>query len=101
MARDTSINRRAFLTGASAPCHHISSPVVMALPARIAEIRAALDEMAGEEVHACEGSRIVVTIEGPTSGALGETLTAISLMDGVLAANMVFEHIEEAEATRS
>ena len=42
--------------------------------------------------------RIVITIEGPTSGMLGETLTAILAMDGVLAANMVFEHAEDREA---
>jgi nitrate reductase NapD len=52
----------------------------------------------GVEVHASEGSRVVITIEGPTSGMLGETLTAISAMDGVLAANMVFEHAEDQEA---
>ena len=99
--RDTSFTRRAFLTGSAPARHTISSAVVMALPARIAEIHARLEEMPGVEIHACEGSRIVVTIEGATSGALGETLTAISLIDGVIAANMVFEHIEEAEATRS
>jgi nitrate reductase NapD len=49
-------------------------------------------------VHAGDGSRIVITIEGPTSGMLGETLTTISVMDGVLAANMVFEHAEDQEA---
>ena len=99
--RDTSFTRRAFLTGSAPARHHISSAVVMALPARIAEIRATVEALPGVEVHACEGSRIVVTIEGPTSGALGEALSAISLIDGVIAANMVFEHIEEAEATRS
>ena len=53
--------------------------------------------MPGVEVHAGEGSRIVITIEGPNSGMLGETLTAISIMDGVISANMVFEHIEQTE----
>jgi nitrate reductase NapD len=28
---------------------------------------------------------------------LGETLTGISAMDGVISANMVFEHIDEGE----
>lgn len=36
-----------------------------------------------------------MTIEGPTSGMLGETLSHISLIEGVASANMVFEHIEE------
>lgn len=55
--------------------------------------------MPGVEVHAGEGSRLVVTIEGPTSGMLGETLTRMSLIDGVISANMVFEHIEEDAAS--
>jgi nitrate reductase NapD len=55
----------------------------------------------GVEVHASDGSRIVITIEGPNSGMLGETLTTISLMDGVIAANMVFEHIDQAEDAKS
>jgi len=54
--------------------------------------------MTGVEVHGGEGSRIVVTIEGPNSGILGEILIRISAMDGVISANMVFEHLEDEEA---
>ena len=93
-----SITRRDLLTAASPDRHHISSAVVLALPERSTEVSRRLAAMRGVEVHAGEGSRIVITIEGPTSGMLGETLTTISLMDGVLAANMVFEHAEEQEA---
>tara|TARA_R110002020_G_scaffold381102_1_gene592149 strand:+ start:958 stop:1248 length:291 start_codon:yes stop_codon:yes gene_type:complete len=91
------LTRRSLLTVSSAD-HHISSAVVLALPERREEVSARLAKMTGVEVHAGEGSRIVITIEGPSSGMLGETLTTISLMDGVLAANMVFEHAEGREA---
>jgi nitrate reductase NapD len=57
--------------------------------------------MRGVEVHASDGSRIVITIEGASSGMLGETLTRISMVDGVISANMVFEHIEQWEEERS
>ena len=97
MPQKTKFSRRALLTGSVLPSHHISSAVVAVLPARREEVRARLEKMPGVEVHAAEGSRLVLTIEGPTSGMLGETLTGISLMDGVISANMVFEHIEEAE----
>jgi len=43
--------------------------------------------------------KIVVVIEGPHSGVLGETLIGISGMDGVLAAHMVFEQALEIEET--
>lgn len=88
-------SRRAVLMGAAPvpPRHHISSAVIVALPARREDIRAQLQRMPGVEVHAGDGSRLVVTIEGPTSGMLGETLSRISLIAGVISANMVFEHI--------
>ena len=92
------LTRRGLLTVGAGDRHHISSAVVLAHPERRAELSDRLAAMRGVEVHASEGSRIVITIEGPTSGMLGETLTAISAMDGVLAANMVFEHAEDLEA---
>jgi nitrate reductase NapD len=90
--------RRDLLKVGFADRHHISSAVVLVLPERREEVSRQLARMRGVEVHAGEGSRIVITIEGPTSGKLGETLTTISVMDGVLAANMVFEHAEDQEA---
>lgn len=92
------LTRRGLLTAGAGERHHISSAVVVALPERRAEVSQRLAAMRGVEVHAGEGSRIVITIEGPTSGMLGETLTTISVMEGVLAANMVFEHSEDREA---
>lgn len=97
MREERHVSRRAFLTGAEPSRHHISSAVVFALPARWDEIRKHLEKMPGVEVHAGDGSRLVVTIEGPTTGTLGETLTRISMLDGVISASMVFEHAEEQE----
>lgn len=91
------LTRRSFMTGAPTPPHHISSAVVVAFPDRREELSRRLSEIAGVEVHAGEGSRIVLTIEGSSSGMLGETLVRISAMDGVISANMVFEHIDEGE----
>jgi nitrate reductase NapD len=95
VSQEKSLNRRAFLTGGPPDRHYISSAVVIALPAKLAAVRTSLESMTGVEIHAAEGSRVVVTIEGPTSGSLGETLVQMSLLDGVLAANMVYEHVEE------
>ena len=96
MRNERQLSRRAFLTGGATPArYHVSSAVVVALPARREEIAGHLAAMVGVEVHAGEGSRLVVTIEGPTSGMLGETLSRISRIEGVISASMVFEHIEE------
>jgi nitrate reductase NapD len=91
------LTRRDILTAQTVDRHHISSAVVLALPERRHEVSVRLAEIPGVEVHADQGSRIIITIEGPSTGALGEALTRISLMDGVLAANMVFEHADLTE----
>lgn len=95
------ITRRELLTVSPQATHHISSAVIVALPARRESLAAALSAMRGVEVHAGEGSRIVITIEGSSSGMLGETLTRISTLDGVISANMVFEHIDMHEEVHS
>jgi nitrate reductase NapD len=78
--------------------YHISSAVIMALPAMQEALLAQLDEMANVEVHAHQGNKIVVVIEGTSTGILGDRLSQISTLEGVIAANMVFEHVETEEA---
>lgn len=80
--------------------HHISSAVVVTRPEMAGTLAERLDGIEGVEVHAHEGGKIVVVIEGPHSGALGETLVGISAMDGVLAAHMVFEQALDVEETK-
>ncbi|MBX3567578.1 MAG: chaperone NapD [Rhizobiaceae bacterium] len=99
MSERFAVTRRSFITGAAAPPLHVSSAVVVVFPERRQELSERLAEIAGVEVHAGEGSRIVLTIEGPSSEMLGGTLIRISAMEGVIAANMVFEHIGEDEAS--
>lgn len=80
--------------------HHISSAVVMAKPDDIVSVADRLASMDGVEVHGSGSGKIVVVIEGPTAGHLGETLIRISAMDDVLAAHMVFEQaINEEEVS--
>ncbi|MGO4839852.1 chaperone NapD [Rhizobiaceae sp. 2RAB30] len=43
---------------------------------------------------------MVVVMEGGSAGELGAQLTALGALDGVVAANMVFEHIEEMEGSQ-
>ena len=73
------------------PQHHISSAVVVVRPEAVERVTVALAQLDGVEVHATGGGKIVVVIEGPSSGFLGETLIGISAMDDVIAAHMVFE----------
>ena len=81
-----------------APCyHHISSAVVSVLPAMTGAVLAQLSAIPGIEVHGHHGGKIVIVVEGGSTGAMGDHLARIALLDGVIAANMVFEHIEAEE----
>jgi len=98
----TLLNRRDLLTGQRWPvsnpaAHFISSAVVTVLPSCAEDVVLWLSGLVGVEVHARQGSKIVVTIEGASSGFLGERLTGIALFDGVISANMVYEHMDSAE----
>ena len=99
------LNRRAFLTGKGgrgegsdprAVQHCISSAVVMLLPGREDEVVARLASMDGVEMRAFENRKLVLLLEGPDSGAVGGLLAQIAVMEGVISANMVFEHTEPA-----
>lgn len=77
--------------------HHISSAVIAVKPEHAESVRAVLDGLANVEVHGADRGKIVIVIEGPSTGVLGDTLMRISVLDGVIAANMVFEHVEMEE----
>ena len=79
------------------PRWHVSSAVVTVAPEAMAEVRDLVGRLEGVEIHAGDATRLIVTIEGKSTGMLGDRLTEINLMKGVLAASMVFEHAEETE----
>ena len=74
--------------------HHISSAVISALPAKVEAVLARIAELPETEIHRVENGKIVIVLEGASTGILGDRLAAISLIEGVLSANMVFEQIE-------
>lgn len=76
---------------------HLSSLVVHALPAALDEVAAQIADM-GCEIHMTspEG-KLIVTHETEDARALGDTLTRMQLLDGVLSATMVYHHCEPAE----
>lgn len=100
MARaNNPISRRAFLMPDGRRHYYISSAVVVVMPGRSAEVIEAIARMGGAEVRACENHRIVVVIEGSSGDDVGGQLIAIGNLDGVIAANLVFEHVEDLRST--
>lgn len=86
------------MTGLNPDVVHISSAIVRALPERAAAVVAAIDGLPGAEVFHAEGGKIVVVLEGATSGVLAASLSEINLIEGVVSANLVYEHIEPLSA---
>jgi len=74
---------------------HISSLVVHSRPEHA---RAVADHLRGMDgVGVCGGTaagKIIVTLETATEGEVVERLNTIQLLDGVLAATLVFHHFE-------
>ncbi|WP_191057766.1 chaperone NapD [Geminicoccus harenae] len=77
---------------------HISSLVVHSRPEQAAAIARHLEGMEGVAVHGgIEVSKLVVTLETTTEAQVVERLNVIQLLDGVLAATLVFHHYEPAK----
>ncbi len=80
------------------PKVHISSVVVRAAADKMLEVQAAIGRIEGCEVFHAENGKIVVVIEGPSSGVVGDRLATMSLLDGVFAAGLVYEQVETAQS---
>ena len=81
----------------NAECH-ISSLVVHSRPDRVESILEALRTIEGAEVHGgAEAGKLIVTLETDTENQVVERINTIQLLDGVLAATLVFHHFEPAQ----
>lgn len=76
---------------------HLSSLVVHARPERLKAVAEAVAALGGEVQLTNPAGKLVVTLEADSARALGDALTRMQLIDGVLAATMVFHHCEPAE----
>lgn len=74
----------------------IASVVVHAIPARIGEVAEAIAAIAEAEIAATDPrGKLVVALEAPAGGRLGEVLNQLSLLPGVVAATLVYHAVQE------
>lgn len=74
---------------------NICGVLVHTLPARTAEVAAALQRIPGGELHgSAEDGRLIVTVEDTASTAAVDGLAAIHALPGVVAAALVYHHFE-------
>jgi nitrate reductase NapD len=77
---------------------HISSLVVHSRPERAPAIADRLRGMDGVGVHGGVGAgKLVVTLETESEDEVVERLHGIQALEGVLAATLVFHHVEPAQ----
>ena len=77
---------------------HISSLVVHTRPDRVPSIIESLGTIEGAEVHGgADTGKLIVTLETETENQVVERINAIQLLDGVLAATLVFHHFEPVQ----
>lgn len=77
----------------NSPVIHISSAVITCRPEHCEEVARRIPNLSGVEIHYIQDGKIVVVLEGPSVGAVGDSLTAIGSIDGVLSASLVFEQV--------
>jgi nitrate reductase NapD len=77
--------------------YNICGVVVRSHHERAGDIRQALLQMPGVEIHASDGGRTVLTVEDEDSRRLGDTLTQIQLVDGVLSASLVYQYSDQQD----
>jgi nitrate reductase NapD len=79
---------------------NISSIVLRAQPARIADIRAELARRPGHEVHgAHEAGRLALTIEDTNTGSAADAYVALHDIPGVIAVSLIYQYSDDEAAS--
>jgi nitrate reductase NapD len=77
---------------------HISSLVVHTRPDRVQGVVESIGRIQGADIHGGQDTgKLIVTLETETESQVVERVNAIQLLDGVLAATLVFHHFEPAQ----
>lgn len=80
---------------------HIASLIVHVQPAGADAVADRIAHLAGADLVARDGGKLIVVLEADHDSALADTIAAVGALAGVLAATPVFHHWEETEETPS
>lgn len=79
--------------------YHVCGVLLMSRPEHTAKVEQALGGMPGVELHANEGGRMVVTVEGDEYGRCADTITALATLDGVASSSLVYHQIDNENSS--
>ena len=74
--------------------YHVSSLIVHGRPEQAPIIAESIAAIPGAEIHAVVGGKLVVTLETANESEIVARLDHISLLDGVMAATLVYHQVE-------
>ncbi len=70
--------------------YHVCGVLLMSRPEHAASVKQAVDGMCGTQLHANDGGRMVVTVEGSDYGRCAETITELARLHGVASSSVVY-----------
>lgn len=74
--------------------YHVCGLLLMSRPEHAAKVAQALEGMPGVQLHANDGGRMVVTIEGSEYRHCADTMTELATLDGVASSSLVYHQID-------
>jgi len=74
--------------------YHVCGVLLMSRPEHAPQVVEMLRGMAGVELHANEGGRMVVTVEGSGYRQCADMITELAALDGVASSSLVYHHID-------
>jgi nitrate reductase NapD len=77
--------------------YHVCGMLLHARPEKTPGVAAALHELEGVELHANEGGRMVVTIEGGDYEYCAGMMTRLACLDGVSSSSLIYHQIDKEE----
>jgi nitrate reductase NapD len=77
--------------------YHVCGVLLMSRPEHNAIVEQALETMPGVELHANDGGRMVVTVEGDEYRSCADTITELATLKGVASSSLVYHQIDTEE----
>lgn len=77
--------------------YHVCGVLLMSRPEYNAIVEQALARMPGVELHANDGGRMVVTVEGTEYRHCADTITELATLKGVASSSLVYHQIDTEE----
>lgn len=76
--------------------YHVCGLLLMARPEHVPDVEKALHDIDGVELHANDGGRMVVTVEGAAYGHCADIMNQLATMSGVASSSLVYHQIDKA-----